>query len=52
MDGALFVPDQDVLDIFVPEQLVIDVHDGTTRIPEDGIHIFLFQDFKENLCSC
>jgi hypothetical protein len=50
MDGTLFVADQDVADI-LPEELVIDIHDASPRISEEGIDVFFFQGPKEDLRS-
>ena len=50
MDGPLFVPHQDVPDL-LPEQLVIDVHDASSRITEEGIDVLFLQGRKKDLRS-
>ena len=43
MHGALFVPDQHVLDLFLLEQLVVDVEDRAARITEDVLDAFFLE---------
>ena len=39
MNGTLFMAHQDMADI-LPEELVIDIHDASPRITEEGIDVF------------
>jgi hypothetical protein len=41
--GALLVPDQDVLDLVLLEQLVVDVEDRAARVAEDVLDAFVLE---------
>ncbi len=43
MRGALLVSNQHVLDLFLLEELVVDVEHRAARIAEDVFHAFLLQ---------
>ena len=49
MDGALRVPDEDVLDLRLLEELVVDVEDRAARVAEDVLDALLLQTADQYL---
>ena len=49
--GALFVADQDVLDLLLFEKLVVDVEHGAAGITEDVLHTFVLKATDDNFCA-
>ena len=45
------MPDQDVLDLFLLEQLVVDVENRTARIAEDVFDAFFLEAADDDLCA-
>ena len=51
MRRTLFVPDQDVLDLLLLEQLVVNVENRAARIAEDVFDAFFLQAADDDLCA-
>ena len=52
MGGPLLMADEDVLDLFLLEDLVIDRQHGSARIAEHGVNTLVGQCLQHDLCAC
>jgi hypothetical protein len=52
VNRTLFMADQDMAQVIMPDDFIMDINGGTAGISEYGVNSLGFDHFHQDLCPC